>query len=99
MMPQQDPPEEAPDVSVRGSQGVFAGFSGNQYNSWGPKTPLDPAALGALNPHTAVDRLLKLSHEELVDFFARATPDDVSEIIGVFLETDRSRVIAVLGDI
>lgn len=89
---------EMPDVNVSG-QGIQIGTGNNQYNAWMPKPPLDPAALGALNPHTAVARLQQLSHDDLVDFFARASPDDVSEILEVFLKADGTRVVAVLGDI
>ena len=97
-MQKQEPSGEVPGVSVSGSQGVFAG-SGNQYNTWAPKPPLDPAVLSGRNPHTAVALLRQLSHDELVDFFIRAQSDDVSEILGVFLETDKGRIIGALGDI
>ena len=97
-MPKQEPSGEVPDASVSGSQGVFVG-SGNQYNSWVPKPPLDPATLGALNPHTAVSRLQKLSHDELVDFFAKASPDDVSEILTVFSNADLPKLATALADI
>jgi len=97
-MQKQEPSGEVPDISVSGSQGVFAG-SGNQYNTWAQKLPLDPAALGGLNPHVAVARLQQLSHDELVDFFAKAKPDDVVEIIEAFVESHHIKVMAVLGDI
>jgi len=63
------------------------------------KQPLDPASLGALNPHTAVARLQQLSHDELVDFFARAKPEDVGEIFEIFTEVGLAKIVAVLGDI
>ena len=87
------------EVTVTGSEGIVIGSGNSQYNNWIPKPPLDPVALGALNPHTAVARLQALTHEELVDFFARAKPEDVSEILTVFYEFDRDAVVAVLGDI
>jgi hypothetical protein len=92
-----EPPGEAPGVSD--SQGVQLGSGNTQYNHWAPKPPLDPAALGALNPHTAVARLQQLSHDELVDFFARATVNDLSEIFPTFLEFDKARLIETLADI
>lgn len=87
-MPSEEPSGKVPGVSVGGSQGVQIGTGNNQYNAWMPKPPLDPAALGALNPHTAVTRLQQLSHDELVGFFARAEPGDVSEILEAFLAVD-----------
>jgi hypothetical protein len=47
-----------------------------------------------------VARLQQLSHDELVDFFARASPpEDVSEILATFLEADQAKVVGVLADI
>jgi hypothetical protein len=86
-------------VTVTGSEGIVIGSGNSQYNSWIPKPPLDPVALGALNPHTAVARLQQLTHDGLVDFFARAKPEDVSEILTVFYEFDRDAVVTILGDI
>jgi hypothetical protein len=86
-------------VTVTGSEGIVIGSGNSQYNNWILKPPLDPVALGALNPHTAVARLQQLTHEELVDFFARAKPEDVSEILTVFYEFDRDAVVTILGDI
>ena len=97
-MPNAKPPGEVPDISVSGSQGIQVG-SGIQYNAWLPKPPLDPAVLGALNPHHAVMKLRQLSHDELVEFFARAKPDDVGEIISTFAEVDLTTIVAALGDI
>jgi hypothetical protein len=48
--------------------------------------PLDLVAIIDLNPHIAVARLQRESHDELVGFFVRAQPGDVSEILEVFLE-------------
>jgi REP element-mobilizing transposase RayT len=96
-MSKKEPPGEVPAVSVSGSQGIQVG--GNQYNTWGPKPQLDPTALGALNPHTAVSWLQELEHRELVNFFARAQPDEVSEILEVFFRADLSRLATALADI
>lgn len=87
------------NLSVDGSQGVQVGSGNVQYNNWAAKQPLDPVALGALNPHVAVARLQRVSHDELVDFFARAKPGDVSEILRVLLRADDRRLLATLGDI
>jgi hypothetical protein len=97
-MQMQEPSGEVPDVKVSGSQGVQVG-PGNQYNNWAPKPLLDPVALGALNPHVAVARLQRESHDELVDFFARASPGDVSEIIDTMSHVDVEKLTTVLADI
>jgi hypothetical protein len=98
-MPNQEASGEVPaNVNVRG-QGTQVGAGGTQINYWGQKQPLDPSYLSALNPHTAVARLQQLPHDELVDFFARATLSDLSEIFPTFLESDRARVIETLADI
>jgi uncharacterized protein with LGFP repeats len=97
-MPDSEPTGEAPGVNVSG-QGTQVGSGNTQYNNWGQRPPLDPVALGVLNPHTAVARLQRESHDDLVDFFARATPGDVGEILQVFLEMDEDKAVAVLGDI
>jgi hypothetical protein len=94
-----DEKEEAAAVQIGDGQGTQVGTGNTQYNAWAPKPPLDPTALGALNPHTAVARLQQLSHDELVDFFARASPRHVSSIVGVFLDIDHHKFIAILGDI
>jgi hypothetical protein len=65
---------EAPAITVTGSNGVQVGAGSTQHNHWGPKQPLDPLALSALNPHIAVGRLVRESHNELVDFFVRDQP-------------------------
>lgn len=96
-MPNQEPTGED-SASVSG-QGMQLGSNNTQYNAWMPKPPLDPAALAALNPRTAVKRLQKLTHDELVDFFARASPEHVSDILEVFLECDEARIVAMLADI
>jgi hypothetical protein len=97
-MSNQEPSGEA-STNVRDSQGVVIGSGNNQYNAWLPKPPLDPAALSGLNPHTAVARLQQIPHDELVDFFARAKRQHVSEIIEVFAEADLGKIVASLGDI
>ena len=86
-------------VHVSDGQGVLVGTGGTQINNWGQKPPLDPSWLSALNPHTAVARLQQLTHDDLVDFFARATPESVAEIFAAFLEADEAKVIASLADI
>ena len=87
-------------VHVSDGQGVLVGAGGTQVNNfWVPKRPLEPSYLSELNPHTAVARLQQLPHDELVDFFARATLSDLSEIFPTFLESDEAKVIATVADI
>jgi Biotin-requiring enzyme len=90
---------EASTATVTGSQGVQVGAGNTQHIYSGPKSPLDPSALSGLNPHTAVARLQRLSHDELLDFFARAEPSDVSEIVDVLREADLAKLTRVLADI
>jgi hypothetical protein len=95
----QEPSGEVP-VNVNASgQGIQVGDGGTLINHWGPRQLLDPSYLSALNPHTAVARLQQLPHDELVDFFARATLSDLSEIFPAFLESDKARIIATLAEI
>lgn len=98
-MPNSEPPGEVPAVNVSDSQGIQVGTGNTQYNAWVPKQQLDPVALSGLNPHVAVARLQQLPYDELVDFFARAKPGDVSEILGALLEVDVGKLAVVLADI
>jgi hypothetical protein len=95
----KDDGEDA-SVSITGSQGVQAGTGNIMYNNtWTSKPPPDLASLSALNPHVAVARLQRLSHEDLVDLFARASPDDATDVLAAFLEADEDAVVGILGDI
>lgn len=95
----QEPSGEVP-VNVNASgRGIQVGDGGTLINHWGPRQPLDPSYLSALNPLTAVARLQQLPHDELVDFFARATLSDLSETFPTFLELDKARIIATLAEI
>jgi LGFP repeat len=100
-MANSEPPGEVPSVNVpvSGSQGVVIGSGNVQNNNWMHKLPLDPVALSGLNPHVAVIRLQELDDRELVDFFARAKPEDVSEILEVFYEVDLPKVATALADV
>jgi hypothetical protein len=99
-MPKQEPSGDGPaNVSVSGGQGSQVGTGNVQNNYWTPKPLPDPVDLSALDPHIAVGRLQQYPHEQLVDFFAKASPDDVSEIITAFLNADSVKVVATLGDI
>src|ERR1700720_39610 len=91
--------QEMPPIEISGSQGAAVGSGIVQNNTWTSKPPPDLAALSALNPHVAVARLQRLSHDDLVDLFARASPDDAREVLAAFLETDSAGVVAILGDI
>ncbi|HWG60177.1 MAG TPA: hypothetical protein VG253_00560 [Streptosporangiaceae bacterium] len=97
-MASTEQPGEVSRVNVSG-QGMQLGTGNVQNNTWVQKAPLDPAVLSGRNPHTAVALLRQLSHDELVDFFIRASPGDVSEILAVFAEVDLTRIVATLGDI
>ncbi len=75
------------------------GSGNSQFNNWGPKPPLDPAVLSGRSPHTAVALLRQLNHDELVDFFIRAQPGEVSEILDVFFYADLATLTTALADI
>jgi hypothetical protein len=98
-MARTNPWGEVPDASISSSQGILMGSGNVQNNTWVTKPPPDPAAMRNLNSYTAVAWLQELEHRELVKFFARAEPGDVSEIIAVFLEADEAKVVAVLADV
>jgi hypothetical protein len=98
-MASTEPPGEVPGVNVSGSQGIQSGSGNVQFNAWPQRQSLDPVALSALNPHTAVARLQQLPHDQLVDFFAKASPDDVGEILEVFLYADLAKLVTALADI
>ena len=63
--------QEMPPIEISGSQGAAVGSGIVQNNTWTSKPPPDLAALSALNPHVAVARLQRLSHDDLVDLFFR----------------------------
>jgi hypothetical protein len=98
-MSNQEASEEVPTVVNVSGQGTQVGAGSTMINNWGHRQPLDPSYLSGLNPHTAVARLQQLPHDELVNFFARATLSDLSEIFPTFLESDKASVIATLADI
>jgi uncharacterized protein with LGFP repeats len=98
-MSKQGPSGEVP-VNVEASgQGIQVGDGGTLINHWGPRQPLDPSYLSELNPLTAVALLQQRPHDEVREFFARATDNQLSEIFPVFLELDEARVIATLAEI
>lgn len=95
-----DSAEEGPaSVNISGGQGIQAGTHNTQHNYWERKQPPEPAVLATLNPHRAVARLQQLSDEELEDFFARASPPDIAEVLATFLEVDEAKVVATLAHV
>jgi hypothetical protein len=101
-MSKQEPSGEVP-VNISGSQGVQHGSGNIQNNHWTHKQPLDLAAmrdvLRRVSPHVAVTRLQELEHRDLVDFFAGAEPEDVSQILEIFYNAEEARVLTILADI
>lgn len=91
--------EGASVTSVSSSQGVQVGSGNVMYNTWAPKSPLDPTSLAALSPRTAMARLQLLSHDELVDLFAAASPGDLTEITRGLLRADEPRSVSILADL
>jgi hypothetical protein len=86
-------------VHVSDGQGVLVGTGVTQVNNWVQRQAQDLGSLTDIDPHIAVVRLLRLTHDERVDYFAKASPGDVSELLGVFFEVDEAKSIATLGDI
>lgn len=99
-MSKDEPSGEVPAIiDAHAGQGVQVGPGGIQHNTWTTKSPLDPASLAALNPHTAVARIRKLAHDEAVDVFARASPSDMAEILLTLMQSDSGIGVAILADI
>ena len=90
---------EAPAVGVSGSQGVQAGTGNVQNNMFVSKPSLDLGSLSALSLHAAVARLRAVPHNEVVDFFARVSSQDVAEVLKALRRVDDAKVVAVLADI
>jgi hypothetical protein len=73
---------DAPEtINLSDSQGVQAGTGNVQYNAWAPKASFDPASLSGLSPHAVLMRLEGMTHDEVVDLFARATTGDAAEVL------------------
>lgn len=66
---------------------------------WTTNTPLDPASLSALSPLKVAARIRRISHDDAVDFFARASVDDTQEILRELLPMDENRIISILADL
>lgn len=86
-------------ANVNGSQGIVAGSGNTQINNWQPKQPLDLVALSQLSPYVVLTRLEGVPHDDLVDFFAKASPGDTAEVLRIFLEADEPKGVAILADI
>jgi LGFP repeat-containing protein len=85
-------------VDASGGHGVQVGSGNVQHNHmWASKPLMDPASLSALSPDAAIERIRQMSHHDVRDLFARASPDDVAEVLAVWLVTDEAEVIAVLA--
>ena len=86
-------------VEVSGSQGIQVGNGNVQYLGPPAKAKLDPSFLSFLSPEVAVTRLQQMSHDEVVDLFARATPDDAAEVVKALATADDAQVVSVLADL
>src|SRR5262249_44386656 len=97
----EDMPDEreTPAAEAKGTQGMQVGTGNVQYNNWAPPAPLDSAALRALNPYAAAERLREMPYDNVVDVFASASPGDVDEVLKVLLKVDEALVVAVLADL
>jgi hypothetical protein len=86
-------------ISMSSGQGVQAGSGNVQNNTYFQKASIDIDSLRGLNPRTAVDRILKLAHEDATCLFAMASAHDMAEIFATLLTVDDSRAVAILGDL
>jgi uncharacterized protein with LGFP repeats len=93
---------EGPRVDASEGQGVLVGTGNVQHNYYGANSRLDPETLGALNPHAAIAKLRDMPHEDVVLLFAKATPDDVTDVLRVLVDSgvaERDLAVAALADI
>lgn len=86
-------------TNVSGGQGIQVGSGSVQNNFWPAKGPLDAATLTALSPHAAVARIRQMSHDDAVDFFARASAEDLTGPLRALLLADEATAVAVLADL
>jgi hypothetical protein len=86
---------------VFGGQGFQLGTGNTQRNYFGPKSPLDAASLSVLSPSTRVARIRQQRHDDVVDFFAGAAPQDAVKIgfLSELVRADDAMVVSVLADI
>lgn len=97
-MRKEGEPETA--VEISSSQGIQVGNSNVQYNAWPAKAMLDPKSLSFLSPEATLARLLQMSHDEIVDLFARVTsPGDAAEVIKALAAADETKLVSVLADL
>src|SRR5690348_13773540 len=93
-----EPSREAPGVSISDSQGTQVGTGNTQYNLT-VKQALDPASLGALNPHSAAERIRQLPHDDAVDLLAKSLPEDAASALKALLAADEDKAVELLADI
>jgi hypothetical protein len=86
---------------VIGGQGFQLGTGNTQQNYFGPRSPLDVASLSVLSPSTRVARIRQQRHDDVVDFFAGAAPQDAVKIgfLSELVRADDAMVVSVLADI
>jgi hypothetical protein len=98
-------PEDQPSgvaratIDASGGQGVVVGTGNVQNNTWSLKPPLNPATLAALSPHAAVARIRQLSHDDAVDLFASASPEDLPGKLKALLIADEAKAVSILADL
>lgn len=88
-----------PAISVSGSQGIQNGSNNVQNNTYVQHPPLDPASFSGLNPHTAVDRILKLPYDSILQIFTATPSKEATEIIDALLSVDEAKTVEILGDL
>ena len=84
-------------VEVSRSQGVQVGSGNIQYLAQPAKAKLDPISLGFLSPEAALARLQQMSHDEIVDLFAHATPPEAADVIKALAAVDEAKVVSTVA--
>jgi len=83
-------------TDASGSQGLQVGTGNVQNNTWLLKPTPDFAGLSL---HAGVARIRQLPHDDAVDLFATASPEDLTVKLRVLLQADERGAVSILADL